>query len=65
MSDSPPPQKLLKPPEAAKMLAIGKTLLWQLTNCGEIPFVRVGRLLGYDVSDLRDWIDSHKTKGKI
>ena len=35
--------QLLKAPEAARLLAIGTRKLWELTNRGEIPHVRIGR----------------------
>lgn len=50
------PKLLLKPKEAAAALSIGQRKLWELTNCGEIPSIRIGRQLRYDVDALREWI---------
>jgi predicted DNA-binding transcriptional regulator AlpA len=48
---------LLKPDAAAKALAISASKLWQLTNCGDVRCVRIGRAVRYDPADLRAWID--------
>ena len=53
---------LLRVPEAAKVLAISPRKLWELTNCGDIPCVRIGRAVRYDPRDLRDWI-AHRRGG--
>jgi excisionase family DNA binding protein len=55
--------KLLTPPEAAKALAIGQRKLWELTNCGALPAVRIGRSVRYDVRDLAAFIDRAKEGG--
>ena len=51
---------LLTVKNAAKSLAISPRKLWQLTNCGDIPCVRIGRAVRYDPIDLRRWIDANK-----
>jgi len=51
---------LLTARDAAKFLAISPRKLWQLTNCGDIPCVRIGRAVRYDPFDLRRWIDARK-----
>lgn len=48
---------LMKPADAAKALAISARKLWQLTNRGAIPCVRIGRSVRYSPADLREWID--------
>lgn len=53
---------LLNPKEAAEALCIGQRKLWSLTirdgnPVGEIPCVRVGRLVRYRVTDLETWLD--------
>ena len=47
--------------EAARILSIGKRKLWELTNCGSIPCVRIGRAVRYSVEALRDWILKQST----
>jgi excisionase family DNA binding protein len=56
-------QLLLAPPEAAKALAIGQRKLWELTNRGVLPAVRIGRSVRYDVRDLAAFIDRAKEGG--
>ena len=51
---------LLKPREAAMALAVSPRKLWELTNTGELPCVRIGRAVRYDVRDLIAWIDKQK-----
>jgi excisionase family DNA binding protein len=54
------PRLLLKAREAAQALAISERLLWKLTDQGDIPCVRIGRSVRYDVQDLEAWIESKK-----
>ena len=64
--NEPPPATnggLMKPPAAAEFLAIGTRKLWELTNRGEIPHVRIGRAVRYDRRDLETWIEKHKRSG--
>jgi len=53
-------QLLLKPAEAAKALSISESKLWSMTAGREIPCVRIGKAVRYDVEDLRAWIEQHK-----
>ena len=61
-SNAPLPA-LLTPEEAGRTLAIGRRKLWELTNCGELPCVRIGRAVRYDPEDLRAWIERRKSRG--
>ena len=47
---------LLRPAEAARLLAISPRKLWELTNAREVPSIRIGRALRYPTEDLRSWI---------
>jgi excisionase family DNA binding protein len=42
---------------AAGLLSIGKRKLWELTNCGEIPSVKIGRCVRYAVADLTEYVE--------
>jgi excisionase family DNA binding protein len=53
---------LLKPREAAKALSISERTLWELTDHGKIPHVRIGRAVRYDPRDLQAWIDAQKDR---
>jgi len=45
--------------EAARILCVGVRKVWELTNRGELPAVKVGRqAIRYRVADLRAWADS-------
>lgn len=55
---------LLRPREAADALAISERKLWELTRCGEVPAVRIGRAVRYDPRDLRRWIDAQRAGGR-
>lgn len=43
---------LLKVPAVAAFLGISERKLWSLTNCGDIPAVRIGRSVRYDPRDV-------------
>lgn len=51
---------LLTPREAAQALRISERKLWGLTASSEIPCVRIGRSVRYDISDLHAWIEARK-----
>jgi excisionase family DNA binding protein len=52
---------LLKPREAARLLAISDRTLWGMARSGKIPCVRFGRVLRYDPADLKAWIQGQKS----
>ena len=60
-----PAPLLLKPADAARVLAIGERKLWELTNRGELAVVRIGRAVRYPIADLRLWLESRKTKAHV
>ena len=47
---------LLRPIDAARLLAISPRKLWELTNTSEVPSVRIGRCLRYPREELRAWV---------
>jgi excisionase family DNA binding protein len=55
-----PPRMALRPIEAATALGISPRFLWDLTQRGEIPAVRIGsgkrRTVLYPVADLQAWL---------
>ena len=51
---------LLNTREAARMLAISTRTLWSLQKTGAIPVVRLGRLIRFDVEDLKTLIAERK-----
>ena len=52
--------KLLKPREAASLLAVSERQLWQFKKDGKIPAVRLGKCVRYRVADLDDDIKKLK-----
>ncbi len=59
--DAPP--LALRTDAAAKSLGISPRKLWELTNRGEIPHVRIGRAVVYPVDALRDWLAEQAERG--
>ena len=59
----PAPPHLLRPQEAAEVLAISPRKLWELTNSGRIRCVRIDRSVRYDIEDLRISIERAKRSG--
>ena len=47
---------LLTVEEAARRLGIGRTLAWQLVRDGQLPSVRLGRLVRVPARALEDWL---------
>jgi hypothetical protein len=56
----PPRARLLAAKAAARYLGIGTTLFATL----DITQVRIGRRVLYDLIDLDDWVDDHKSRGR-
>lgn len=52
---------LLKAREAAQRLAISERYLYQLTSSGELPCVRIGKLVRYSVETLRKWVKDRES----
>jgi excisionase family DNA binding protein len=46
----------MRPREAAKALGISERLLWEWTDRGIVPHVRLGKRIVYPVDVLREWL---------
>ena len=46
--------------EVARHLGVSKSTLWRLTQAGQIPYVRVGKQLRYDMLAVRAALDRHR-----
>lgn len=61
------PPLLLTPRQAAQTLAISPRKLWDLTNSGDVPHIRIGRSVRYPAAALERWVaggcHSHKEGG--
>jgi excisionase family DNA binding protein len=51
---------LVRKPDAAKLLAMSQSTLEKLTCRRQIPHLKLGRAVYYDVADLRAWIEAKK-----
>jgi excisionase family DNA binding protein len=60
LSQTKPTRRLLTVVEAAEYLTISKRYLANLTAMNEIPAVKMGRAVRYDVADLDAWIEHNK-----
>jgi predicted DNA-binding transcriptional regulator AlpA len=63
MSTEAPAPLLIGAKHAAPLLGISPRKLWELTNCGQVPHVKVGRRVLYSPDDLRIWINRRKIGG--
>jgi excisionase family DNA binding protein len=52
---------LLKPSEAAEVLGIGRSLVYELIAQGVIPSVRLGRCIRVPRASLEKWINSQES----
>jgi excisionase family DNA binding protein len=55
---------LVRPSEAAALLAISPRHLWSLAVSGEIPSLKVGRARRYVRSELEAWVAERAAKGR-
>jgi len=62
VSYSDPEPLLLRPAEAARLLAISPRKLWELTNARELPVLRIGRALRYPTGELRAWVAERRDR---
>ncbi len=51
---------LVSPREAARMLSLSERTLWSLTASGNLPRIKLGRLVRYSIDDLRQFIDQRR-----
>ena len=59
-TQTPDKPLLLRPRDAARMLALSERTLWSLTQAGLLPCVRVGKAVRYDPADLAEWVQKAK-----
>ncbi len=50
---------MLKPAEAAELLGLGRSKIYELAAAGEIPVVRIGKSVRIPMDALRHWITTH------
>ncbi len=55
-------QRLLaRPEEAAELLGVGRSTIYELMRAGELPVVHIGRAARIPVQELRHWVTAHET----
>ena len=52
---------LVRPSEAAELLGLGRSKIYELLASGEIPVVRIGKSVRVPMDALREWITAHTT----
>lgn len=58
LTESPASLRLaLRPRQAAKALGVSERTLWEWTQRGKVPHVRLGKAILYPVDGLRRWLD--------
>jgi len=55
---------LLKPSEVQKQLGVGRSKVYELLACGDLPSVRIGRLLRVPTKALAEWIEQRQNEGR-
>jgi excisionase family DNA binding protein len=58
----PLPDKLLTPKEVSAKLSVSLSKVYQLLHTGDIHFVRIGRSVRVDPTDLFSFIELHKSQ---
>ncbi len=48
---------LFKPAEVTEILGIGRSRVYEMLACGELPSVRIGRSIRIPASALRQWVE--------
>lgn len=55
-----PQRLLLRIPEVAETLGIGRTKIYEMIATGELPTVRVGRAVRISVTTLQKWVEERE-----
>lgn len=55
-----PQRLLLRIPEVAETLGIGRTKIYEMIATGELPTVRFGRAIRISVSTLQRWVEENE-----
>ena len=55
-----PQRLLLRIPEVAETLGIGRTKIYEMIATGELPIVRFGRAVRISVTTLQKWVEARE-----
>lgn len=56
-----PQRLLLRIPEVAKALGLGRSTVYEMIAKGELPVVRAGRAIRVSVAAIHKWVMEHET----
>lgn len=56
------PRRIVTRPDVAAYLATSERNIRHLVETRRIPFVRVGRLIRFDLDQVDAWLDEHTTE---
>ncbi len=51
---------LLRPMEAANLISVSRSKIYEMLASGELPSIRMGRCVRVPVKALRSWIDDQQ-----
>ncbi len=57
-------KKLLKPKEVAELIGVQLSTIYKWTHIDFIPHVKAGGALRFLESDILEWLDKRKSKGR-
>ncbi len=63
LKEGSPQRLLLRIPEVAETLGIGRTKIYEMIATGELPTIRVGRAVRISVAALQKWIEEREQQG--
>ena len=58
-----PQRLLLRIPEVAETLGIGRTKIYEMIATGELPTARFGRAVRISVTTLQKWVENREQQG--
>jgi excisionase family DNA binding protein len=56
---------MLRVPEAAELLGLGRAKAYQLVQSGELPSIKIGRSVRIPVAALRAWVERQQREAGI
>jgi excisionase family DNA binding protein len=60
LQEGTPQRLLLRIPEVAETLGIGRSKIYELIATGELPTIHVGRAVRISVSTLQKWVEARE-----
>jgi excisionase family DNA binding protein len=60
-----PERLLLRVPEAAERLGIGRTKMYEMIASGELPAIHIGRAVRISASALQKWVEEREQQSDV